>query len=220
MHRPFSLSTVQRLGDRVKAEREALGWSQAELGRRVVRAGYPSMSQVGIQKIESGDTKQPKCMTELAIALGLSANWLKTGRGDKKPNSQPTAETVPVRSYVGAGDEVFIIPEDEQPIDWVEPPPGMEGAEATIVRGRSGMPLYHDGDVLYHRRVVHDPIAFRGEVVVAQVKNGRRFVKLLERGKRKGLFNLVSINPAFPPLEDQHLDWIGPIEWVRKRRRY
>lgn len=205
------------MGDRVRAERKAHGWSQTELAKRVVRAGAPTMSQVGIQKIESGETKRPGCIPELSVALGVSVRWLKTGRGDKRGER---GATVPVRSFVGAGDEVVIVAEDAEPIDWVEPPPGMPDFEATIVRGRSGLPLFHDGDVLYHGRTVKDPAPFRGEVVVAQVRGGKRFVKVLERGNSRGQFNLVSINPAFPDLEDQQLDWIAPIEWVRKKRRF
>ncbi|MCX7366739.1 MAG: hypothetical protein NTV97_33670 [Alphaproteobacteria bacterium] len=125
---------------------------------------------------------------------------------------------VPVRSFVGAGDEITPIDGDE-PIDWVQAPPGMEEAEATEVRGRSMIPLYHDRDLLFHRRMETDPARFRDEVVVAQVKNGKRYVKLLQPGTRRGRFRLVSINPSFAPLEDQQLDWIGPIEWVHKRRR-
>lgn len=61
---------METLGDRVKAEREAKGWSQAELARRVVRAGYKSMSQPGIFKIESKGNSEPKSIIALAKALG------------------------------------------------------------------------------------------------------------------------------------------------------
>ena len=80
-------------------------------------------------------------------------------------------------------------------------------------------PLYHDGDRLFHRRLEEDPSRFRGEIVVAQVRDGKRFVKLLERGSKRNRFTLSSVNPAFEPLVDQILDWVGPIEWVHKKSR-
>lgn len=125
---------------------------------------------------------------------------------------------VPVRSFVGAGDEVVPIAQDE-PIDYVPAPPGMEECEATEVRGRSMIPLYHHGDRLFHRRLESNPAAFREEVVVVQVKNGKRYVKLLQAGSRRGRYTLASVNPAFEPMIDQALDWVGPIEWVHKRQR-
>jgi len=73
---------MSTLGDRVKGEREARGWSQAELARRVTHAGY-SITQGGIAQIERRGDTEPKSIVQLAEALGVSVNWLQTNRGDK-----------------------------------------------------------------------------------------------------------------------------------------
>jgi len=70
------------LGERVKAEREAKGWSQAELARRVTRAGY-SITQGGIAQIERRGDTEPKSIVQLAQALQLSVTWLQSNRGDR-----------------------------------------------------------------------------------------------------------------------------------------
>jgi phage repressor protein C with HTH and peptisase S24 domain len=70
------------LGERVKTERRAKGWSQAELARRVTRAGY-SITQGGIAQIERRGDTEPKSIVQLAQALQLSVNWLQSNRGDK-----------------------------------------------------------------------------------------------------------------------------------------
>jgi phage repressor protein C with HTH and peptisase S24 domain len=123
---------------------------------------------------------------------------------------------VPVRSFVGAGDEIFPL-DGDGPIDWVPAPPGMEAAEATEVRGNSMRPLYHDGDLLFHSRRDTQFAEYEGEPVVVQISGGKRLVKILETGSRRGRYTLASVNPAFDPIEDQQLEWIGPIEWVHKR---
>src|SRR5215207_6920895 len=70
------------LGERVKAERRAKGWSQAELAQRVTKAGY-SITQGGIAQIERRGETEPKSIVQLAQALGLSVHWLQSTRGDK-----------------------------------------------------------------------------------------------------------------------------------------
>lgn len=83
MHSPDRLTDMNTLGERVKAEREARDWSQAELAKRVVRAGAKSMGQVGIHKIETKGDSEPKTIVSLARALGLNVRWLQEGRGEK-----------------------------------------------------------------------------------------------------------------------------------------
>ncbi|WP_422001717.1 XRE family transcriptional regulator [Reyranella sp.] len=75
---------MSTLGERVKGEREAHGWSQAELARRVTRVGYP-ITQGGIAQIERRGETAPKSIVQLAQALGVSVTWLQSNRGDKRP---------------------------------------------------------------------------------------------------------------------------------------
>src|ERR1043165_2137225 len=70
------------LGERVKTERKAKGWSQAELARRVTRAGY-QITQGGIAQIERRGDTEPKSIVQLASALGLSVHWLQSSRGER-----------------------------------------------------------------------------------------------------------------------------------------
>ena len=90
---------MSTLGERVKAEREAKGWSQAELARRVTRAGY-AITQGGIAQIERRGNTEPKSIVQLAQALGLSVTWLQTNRGEKV-----------LRSGAAEEDGQFAIPE-------------------------------------------------------------------------------------------------------------
>ena len=75
-------AAMTTLGERVKTERRAKGWSQAELARRVTKAGY-SITQGGIAQIERRGDTEPKSIVQLAQALGLSVNWLQSIRGEK-----------------------------------------------------------------------------------------------------------------------------------------
>lgn len=157
--------------------------------------------------------------------VGVTTDWLlhakgvpPKGAGQGNDEDRATPE-IPVRSYVGAGDEIISLQDDEEPLYWTPAPPGLEDAEATQVRGASMAPLYHDGDILFHRRHAVDPLTLRGEVVVLQTRNRKRMVKMILPGSKKGLFHLVSFNSLNPPIEDQQLAWVAPILWVKKRQR-
>jgi len=79
---------MSTLGERVKTERKAKGWSQAELARRVTRAGY-SITQGGIAQIERRGDTEPKSIVQLAQALGLSVTWLQSTRGERLARPTP-----------------------------------------------------------------------------------------------------------------------------------
>ena len=78
-------------GSRVAQERMRLDLSQQQLADRVTRFGY-KITQTGIDKIEKRDTARPKCLKELAIALGVTQEWLLTGQEPKKAVSDQEFE--------------------------------------------------------------------------------------------------------------------------------
>lgn len=172
-----------------------------------------------LRKFRSGPNRSMSTETYEKLASGAAKLLGRRVQAGEIRGEIDTPIMVPLRSYVGAGDEIMMIPADDPPLDFVQAPPGMRGAEATEVRGVSMVPLFHEGDLLFHRRLESDPLRYRNEALVVQVKNGKRYVKLVLPGTRKGRYHLTSINPAFPPIEDQAVDWFGPIEWVHKRRR-
>lgn len=64
------------IGERVREAREGLGINQSELARRV------NVTRKAMNKIESGETKNPKAETlsRLSQALGKNYEWLMYGR--------------------------------------------------------------------------------------------------------------------------------------------
>lgn len=74
-----------KLGGRIKGEREARGWTQAELA---THAGLPAKNgQQAIQALEDRDSERSKHAPDLAAALGLTLTWALTGQGQKYLNS-------------------------------------------------------------------------------------------------------------------------------------
>lgn len=70
---------MKSLAERVTKRREELGLSQSALAKQV------KVSQQSINKIETGQTRSPRNLEELAIALGVTQQWLLFGTALTKP---------------------------------------------------------------------------------------------------------------------------------------
>ncbi len=106
------------LGQQIRARREELGQSQAELAKAI------GISQVAIDKIESGKTRKSRYLPEVLSALGLPLEMISSGvtASEFAPRSvQPAQPRQPTQTRiigkVKAGE--FIAVEDLG--DWDEP---------------------------------------------------------------------------------------------------
>jgi transcriptional regulator with XRE-family HTH domain len=73
------------LGKRIQAEREARGWTQAELGKRCAGPTSKGLTKGAVSQWENGTIKNIRLDTffRLADALGLEPRWLATEKGLK-----------------------------------------------------------------------------------------------------------------------------------------
>lgn len=81
--------------NRIKQARKAIGWSQADLARRMF------VTQPSVADWESG-RKAPhtKNLARLAMLLGVRFEWLSTGRGEMVPSSERTAQEPMPESWI------------------------------------------------------------------------------------------------------------------------
>lgn len=82
-----------------------MGLSQEELAQRVRRQGG-EIHQTGIDKIEKRDTSRPRYLKEIAIGLGVTEDWLLTGKEPKERVGEldaPRAAVIPIVTWVSAG---------------------------------------------------------------------------------------------------------------------
>ena len=76
----------ETFGQRVKRLREALNLTQAQLAKR---CGMAWQSTIG--NIEAGNRSGSRNVAKLAQALGVSAHYLETGKGDPGATVSPEA---------------------------------------------------------------------------------------------------------------------------------
>lgn len=93
-------------GSRIREEREAQNMTQQALADKVTRLKY-KITQSGIDRIEARDSKRPRCLPEIARALGVAELWLREGKGPKQPPEEPLPGQgqvlVKLISWVSAG---------------------------------------------------------------------------------------------------------------------
>jgi transcriptional regulator with XRE-family HTH domain len=74
------------IGDRIKAERDARGWSQQKLAKRA------GVSQQLITRLETGKVNETKRIVQLAKAFGITAEELQAE--PPPPTAMPTEQLV------------------------------------------------------------------------------------------------------------------------------
>lgn len=174
------------------------------------------VSQPAIAKIINGDTRDPKNIVEIAAALEVDANWLKTGEGNKSITNPPYVSE-PDESHLfrinlleaeAAANTTGIIncdyPDIIQSI-WFSD----EGLKKVVGRSSAAgihlikvptdsmQPTINAKDVVFIDTNVKQYI---GEGIYAFKLNGETYIKRLQR-LPTGVIRALSDNPLYPPFD-------------------
>jgi len=136
----------------------------------------------------------------------------------KKPISALVASApVMVVGFVGAGGEGVLYAEGQGPHEVVErPSDASDDTVAVVVKGDSMTGTADDGWTLYYDEVRTPPLDdLLGLLCVVGLDDGRILVKRLQRGRRRGRFDLYSNNTK--PLLDQEVEWAAKVTWIKPR---
>jgi phage repressor protein C with HTH and peptisase S24 domain len=170
------------VGDRIKSQREAKGWSQAQLGRLV------GISQPAIKKIEDGDTQNSRFIARIAAALQLPLSELDPRLPADPPSSVIPAQHLlgqrdfPIHASAEGGPGQVIVSSDA--VDWMPRPAPLahvRGSYGLLISGTSMEPEYRPGDTALinpHLPIIGDEVyVFYGE----RVGEARATIKHLRR---------------------------------------
>lgn len=210
-HLPESPSPIYHegmtpLAQRIKDARKSAGLTQAALGKKVAQG------QTTVQGWESGRNEPDlNKLDDIAKATGVSADWLKTGKGHLElkstsvdNNSKDVAtpnqgglefvrdghlrfigpRDLPILGYVKAGELGFFIVNGERQGVTVRPEAlrDVMGAYAVRVHDESMMRALRPGYLLFV-----DPTrpTKPGDLVIIQMRDGQSFIKELVRRTEK-----------------------------------
>lgn len=149
----------------------------------------------------------------------VSPEWLLTGAAmngadqvlDTPVDNGDSAGTVPVVGYVGAGAKAHYYSLERDELDTVPAPEGTTPETVAVeIRGSSLGPMFDRWLAFYdnvQRPATEDLI---GKLCVIGLSDERVLIKRLERGRRKGLYRLMSNTE--PPIEDVPIEWAARVK--------
>lgn len=143
---------------------------------------------------------------QVARALGVTASDLVAR----------TTMPVSVAGRVGAGARVPLVDAYAKGdgLYHVACPPQLVGRHvvAVEVEGDSMSPMYQPGHILFFSRATHSGILESdvGSPCVVEDANGMAWVKMVRRGSKPGLWNLISLN------QTSESEWDKPIRWASR----
>lgn len=201
-------ASMKTMGDRLKDARCAAGFSSAR--KAAERHGWKistySAHENGQNQYGEGEAKT------YSRAFKVNSGWLLTGEGERDRKGVSRVRIAKAVGYIGAGAEVtpFNDHETGDGLEEAEIPAGVPSdAALAIVRGNSMYPRYFDNEYLFYARNGATPEDLINRECVVKLTDGRAFVKILRRGRSKGLFTLESWNDA--PIEDKAVEWAAPV---------
>ncbi|HHW7448951.1 helix-turn-helix transcriptional regulator [Pasteurella multocida subsp. multocida] len=172
------------------------------------------VSQPAISDIINGKTRDPKNILEIATALGVDPNWLKTGEGSRDTSlivSEPNAEhkvkvdhlsVSAIAGYNGFSNEDYpdiirSIYFSENGLLEIVGKKTTQGLYLISVPTDSMSPTINKGDIVFVDVNVN---AYVGEGVYVFDLNGETYIKRLQRIPT-GVIRALSDNPLYPPFD-------------------
>lgn len=194
---------MNTLRNRLIEARQESQLSQQQLAEKA------GMSQAAYQKLESGKSQRSRMLTSIAKALGVSANWLETGKGRKHEGNTYEEENVanqirrvrfvPEISWVVAGhwaDIAYVAEDLQEAPHWPCPVNCSDSTFALRVQGESMSPTFPPGCLIF---VDPEVMPISGKKVVAVLTDAdphkTTFKQYIEDGGEK---MLKAINPDWP----------------------
>ena len=203
---------MSEIGDKIRAVRKSAGLTQGQLAKKI---GVPLTTLATWEQGKSDPSHRNWLLLKKALDLSFD-DFEYTGLTDDFQRLEEQSHSVQVLGYVGAGGEVTPIDDHAMGggLEEVEcPPDAPKGTVAVIVQGDSMYPLLNEGSIIYFSKRERDFTDYYHRLVIAHFKDGRKAVKGLTPGSKKGYVTLTSTNKA--PMVDMEIESVSPIDWIK-----
>lgn len=181
---------------------ERAGMGPTELARRL------NQTKQDVSRWAKGERRLPPEVANIAAPiLNTSAAALLL-----------LTEAAPTRVFlggrIGAGGAIDTSTDQSEPSVQYEVETMVQVPDASIayqVVGDSMLPIFEPDTVIICRAHTQDVAQHIGRrVAVGTVEHGRQ-LKILHQGSRSDLFDLISLNQAYPTMRDVKVEWVARI---------
>jgi hypothetical protein len=216
-------ATAKTRGDRLRMAREQL-FPSARVAAQAI--GVAVSTYFAHERAEDplGRDYGPDQARYYGKRFRVTPEWLLTGFGPGPTGEPPVFPEQPdpaiprvlVMGYVGAGSTAHFYDVDQGNLGEVVPPEGSTPSTVAVeIRGESLGTVFNRWLVFYDN--IHRPVTpeLIGELCVVGLADGRILIKQLQRGKTKGLFNLISSNDK--PILDVEVEWAARVDSIARR---
>lgn len=199
------MDETESVADRLRAARTNAGFASVKDAAAALGMKYQTYAAH-----ENGNRAAlQEDLAKYARRYHVSIDWLVTGKGVKD-----AIREVKLVGKVGAGAEIYALEDDHETVE--APANANKDTVAVAVEGDSMFPAYEDGTLLYYSRFL-PPQELLNKRCVVKLASERIYVKILRKGSIENLWTLQSLNPLYPDIENQSLEWVAPIDWIRPR---
>lgn len=201
--------TLDSPADRLRWAREQHG--RYPTGTEAAKAfGWTVSTYLGHENGSRNPTRQ--AAKRYAKAYRVRWEWILEGEGSPANKTQQA----PIIGCVEASSEIRIYPESEEIHTAELPPGGIASTVAVEVRGGSMRGIADDRWLMFFDHERRPPtIDLLGKLCVVELDNGVILIRVLQRGRRKGRYDLESTTEA--TMRDQRVVWAARVTWIKPR---
>jgi hypothetical protein len=196
----------QNARDRFKQCMESQDWKPGPLSKA---AGH---GETFVRDMLAGSDPTVEKLAALTRILGVTVAYILEGQAPEFQRIVVVGEAtagenwVPYESGKGRADVELRI----------------DGGEAVgvTIQGDALSPAYRDGDVLIGAKSLGKNVDnLIGLDCIVMTEDGRRYIRILQRGAKHGTFDLRSIIVSKRDVEGVRVAWAAPITWIRRGTR-
>jgi transcriptional regulator with XRE-family HTH domain len=190
--------------NRIEQRIEALDFTKASLSRAAGKG------QTFIRDLLAGSTPSVENLALVAEQLGVTVGYILDGEAPIFQTVHVIGQAEAAETWVPFGDGSAAKAGIELRLDGGE-------AVAIEIHGDMLAPAYRNRDIVIGAKSIGRNVDnLIGLDCIVMTEDGRRYIRILQRGRAPGTFSLRSIIVGKADIESVRVAWAAPVTWIKR----